>query len=501
MSPGQRYSFDKPLCVLILLAYLIMTAGLWLAAVQRIAAERSQAVAAAMQANANLAIAFEEQTSRTLKAAEQIAAFAREQYLAHERHLDLSDWIDRGIIRSHIFTIISVVNEQGAIAGSTQPTPPSVNYSDRDFFTAQRTGTRDLLYVSKPVMGRVSHEWRIPMSLRITRPDGGFGGVIVIAVEPTYLTDFYRQADLGSDGLLEVTGLDGIMRSRKIGHESSFGTPARDLSWFARSATAPAGSFIDSGDVDGIKRVISYRTLADYSLMVVVGTAYDDVMAPILPREISYLAMAAGASVVLLLFTVWLMLGLARQRAITQALQASEARLAHAAMHDSLTGLPNRVLFLERAERALETARRHMTLMGILYLDLDGFKEVNDRHGHAVGDLLLQQVAQRLEKHVRAFSEDTVARFGGDEFAMILTTLPVQENGEAIIATVLETLSEPFDLDGIEARISTSVGAVLYPLHGRDLPTLISRADAAMYIAKNAGKNRFQWWGDEPASP
>ncbi|MBV2181053.1 MAG: diguanylate cyclase [Castellaniella sp.] len=497
MSLGQRYSFDKPLCVLILLAYLIMFAGLWLAAAQRITAERGQTVAAAMRANSNLAIAFEEQTNRTLKAAEQVAAFAREEYLAHSRTLDLGDWIDRGVIRSHIFTIISIVDEHGAIVGSTQHTPPSVNYSDRDFFTTQRSETRDVLYVSKPVMGRVSHEWRIPMSLRITRPDGSFGGVVVIAVEPTYLTDFYRQADLGGGGLLEVTGLDGIMRSRKIGRQASFGTPARDLPWLYRSATASAGNFVDTGEIDGVKRIISYRTLADYSLMVVVGTAYDDVMAPILPRKITYLAMAAGASAVLLLFTIWLMLGLARQRAITQALQASEARLAHAAMHDSLTGLPNRALFLERAERALGTARRHMTLVGILYLDLDGFKEINDRHGHAVGDLLLQQIAQRLERHVRALSEDTVARFGGDEFAMILATLPIQEGGEAIIAQVLDALSQPFDLNGIEARISASIGAALYPLHGQDLQTLLGRADAAMYIAKNAGKNRFRWWRDE----
>ncbi len=497
MSLGQRYSFDKPLCVLILLAYVIVMTGLWLTVVQRITAERGQAVAAAMQANSSLAIAFQEQVSRTLLAAEQVAAFVRKQYLEGDRRLDLGDWLDQGVIRSHMFTIISVVNERGKIVNSTQNPLPAVNYSDRDFFIAQRANTRDTLYISQPVLGRVSGQWRIPMSLRITRPDGSFGGVVVIAIGPAYLTDFYRQADLGAEGLLEVTGLDGVTRSRKISREISFGGPARESSWFVRGATHPSGNLIDFGDVDGVKRIISYRTLSDYPLMAVVGTAYDDVMAPVRPREISYLTMAAGASAVLLLFTVWLTLGLARQRAVTEALQMSEARLAHAALHDPLTGLPNRILFLECAERALETARRHQTLAGFLYLDLDGFKEVNDYHGHVIGDLLLQQVAQRLEQHVRASSEDTVARFGGDEFTMILTALPTRENGEAVIRKILEALSVPFDLNGIEARISASIGAALYPLHGQDLQTLLGRADAAMYIAKNAGKNRFRWWRDE----
>src|SRR5690606_16409755 len=154
---------------------------------QRVAFERKQAVTAAMQSNANLAIAFEEQVSQTLKAAEQVAAFVREQYLRHGPGIDLRAWVDQRVIREEAFTIISVVNERGEIVSSSQAAG-KVNYADREFFTAQRAATNDELYVNRPVFGRVSNTWQVPMSLRITRPDGSFGGVVVMSVDPADFT-------------------------------------------------------------------------------------------------------------------------------------------------------------------------------------------------------------------------------------------------------------------------------------------------------------------------
>ncbi|MGB6008711.1 diguanylate cyclase domain-containing protein [Castellaniella sp.] len=494
MGPEQRYAFDKPLCLAIAVLCLAAIGAIWLAVQQRISSERDQAVSAAQRANSNLTIAFEQDIFRTLKAAEQVAAFAREGYLRHGTPPDLRGWVRDHVIREDMFTIISVVNAQGAIIASTQDTPPEVNYADRDFFLAQRDNLHDTLFISRPVLGRVSEQWRIPLSLRITLPDGRFGGVIVMAIDPAYLTSFYRQADLGVHGMLGVTGLDGYTRGRNIGGKISFDQDSRASTWFIRRATQPAGNFVDEGELDGVRRIISYRTLGDYPLMAVVGTAYDEAIAPSAQRRTGYLLAASASSVLILCFATALILGMARQRAVTLALQASEAGLAHAARHDPLTGLANRILFQERCTRALEFARRHNTQAAILYLDLDGFKAVNDCYGHLTGDDLLQQVARRLKRHVRATSEDTVARFGGDEFAIALGNLQTQEDGERIIYNVLHALRQPFDLSGIEVNISASIGAVLYPLHGADLDTLIGRADTAMYAAKNAGKNQFVWW-------
>ena len=168
-----------------------------------------------------------------------------------------------------------------------------------------------------------------------------------------------------------------------------------------------------------------------------------------------------------------------------------EARLSYDALHDALTGLPNRVMFEDRFARVLESARRYSRLAAVLYIDLDGFKDVNDSHGHAAGDVLLQQVARRLEGCVRA--EDTIARFGGDEFGVVLTTLAQEDDAEVVAMKILQALAAPFDLGGTPVHVSASIGAALYPLHGRDADGLVAHADRAMYAAKRAGKNRFSW--------
>jgi diguanylate cyclase (GGDEF)-like protein len=480
---------------LILVVFGLAIASLWLALNQRISFERNQAVAAAMRTNANIAIAYEQDISRTLKAAEQVMSFVRTQYLEQGPTLDLRQWARQRVIRDQAFTIISIVDEHGNIVDSSQDTGP-VNYEDRDFFQAQRNDTQDMLYTNRPVLGRVSGQWRIPMSLRITRPDGSFGGVVVLSVDPDTLTDFYREIDLGQDGMLELTTLDGIVLGRKISGQNVFGIDAADLPWFQRQKQESDDDFVDDGaSTDGIRRIISYRTVAGYPVMVTVGMAMREVLAPVRQHEQGYRTMTVYTSIALLAFAAFIMMLLARQRAASRALTASEARLSHAALHDPLTDLPNRVLFQERCDRALRAARRHDQRIAVLYLDLDGFKEINDRFGHGTGDILLQQVARRLATRVRAGSDDTVSRFGGDEFCILLTAMKTPGECEAIAQNVLRELSTPFELDGIPVEISASIGAALSPEHGQDTATLIKQADAAMYTAKRTGKNRFVWSG------
>jgi len=155
----RRYRLATPLSLAIALGCMVAIAGFWLVTLQRVAFEREQAAASAMQSNANLAIAFEQQVFRTLKAAEQVAAFVREQYLQQGTDIDLRDWVARGVIREPMFTIISVVNEQGDIVSSSQETG-AVNYSDRAFFKALRASDRDDLFVSEPVRGSGAYRWR-----------------------------------------------------------------------------------------------------------------------------------------------------------------------------------------------------------------------------------------------------------------------------------------------------------------------------------------------------
>ncbi len=175
-------------------------------------------------------------------------------------------------------------------------------------------------------------------------------------------------------------------------------------------------------------------------------------------------------------------------RDITQR-KAAEERIAHLAHHDYLTGLPNRALFLDRLELSLALAKRTHVLVAVLFMDLDGFKLVNDELGHDVGDHLLREVSNRLRKVVR--SSDTVARMGGDEFTIILNNVGSRNDVSRLARNVIEVLSEPFDLNGHSCHVGASIGIAIYPSDACDKETLLRQADAAMYVAKRSGKSHF----------
>jgi diguanylate cyclase (GGDEF)-like protein/PAS domain S-box-containing protein len=162
----------------------------------------------------------------------------------------------------------------------------------------------------------------------------------------------------------------------------------------------------------------------------------------------------------------------------------SEEALRYQALHDSLTGLPNRTLFHDRVRQALELARRADQSLAVLVMDLDSFKDVNDTLGHQCGDALLQQVGGRIQDGVRA--SDTVARLGGDEFGFLLVDVDVAET--AVLAQrIQETLADPFTVQDLSLQVEASLGVALHPEHGEDVDQLLQRADVAMYSAKRMG--------------
>lgn len=167
-----------------------------------------------------------------------------------------------------------------------------------------------------------------------------------------------------------------------------------------------------------------------------------------------------------------------------------ESWLQHIALHDPLTDLPNRELFHERLQSALQWAQRYQGSLALLYLDLDRFKHVNDTLGHSVGDLLLQEVARRLRNCVR--ESDTVGRMGGDEFLVLLHGIPQSEQALLVASKIRRALASPFDLGGHRVHVFPSIGVALYPDHGDDYKQLIRYADEAMYDAKKSGGNRFR---------
>jgi diguanylate cyclase (GGDEF)-like protein/PAS domain S-box-containing protein len=170
----------------------------------------------------------------------------------------------------------------------------------------------------------------------------------------------------------------------------------------------------------------------------------------------------------------------------------TEERIRYLAQHDALTGLPNRVLFRDRIGQAIVQARRHQQLLAVLFLDLDGFKHINDSLGHQIGDHLLRMTARRLQRCLR--EGDTIARLGGDEFVMCLPGLNEGNDAMPVAAKILEALREPFYVEQHELHVSGSIGISLYPSDGDDAELLMRAADTAMYHAKESGRNNYQYF-------
>ncbi len=175
-----------------------------------------------------------------------------------------------------------------------------------------------------------------------------------------------------------------------------------------------------------------------------------------------------------------------------QQAKASETISRHQALHDSLTGLPNRSLFLDRLDNVLNLARRKGDMLAVMFLDLDGFKEINDTFGHEAGDLVLQAVADRIKLFLR--DSDTLARLGGDEFVLLLPRIKSEHDAATVAAKIRNEFRQTFSLPGNEVLISVSIGISVYPGDGDDAHALINNADMAMYSVKSKGKNNYKFF-------
>jgi diguanylate cyclase (GGDEF)-like protein/PAS domain S-box-containing protein len=176
-------------------------------------------------------------------------------------------------------------------------------------------------------------------------------------------------------------------------------------------------------------------------------------------------------------------------------LKRAQERLQHLAQHDALTGLPNRLFFAASLQQALERAKRHRHKVALLYIDLDRFKRVNDLLGHAIGDQLLKEVAERLRQAVRA--QDVVARLGGDEFTVTFEELARPEEAERLAEKIESAIARPMVLSGREVRGGASIGIALYPDDGDSAEALTQAADAAMYRAKGLGRHGHAFYSGE----
>ena len=303
-----------------------MIVALWFLTYERSEYERNQAVEQVTRQNSNLAIALEEHTLRTFSSASQALAQVGRQRRAEGDRINIIRMVKEGAIDHSFLSVIGIADVHGIVLHDSLNSRLRGNFADRDFFKAHMDSDSGHIHIGKPLLGPLSGQWAIPISRRISNPDGSFGGVVFAGIRPDYFIEFYKKGSIGQDGLVQLLGLDGISRARLVGDQASFGVDGSKSSLFREQAKSPIGHFLTRGIREGVPRFESYRTLRDYPLIVAVGASQREALAEVSERKRLYFAASGVGTALIMSFAGLTLLGLARQREAALAVVESESR-------------------------------------------------------------------------------------------------------------------------------------------------------------------------------
>lgn len=359
----QWLAVHSGLNIVIALFSAALISALWTVVIVEQRAERAAVIAEAVKQNTNLAVAYEEHIVRTLKGLDGVLLFMRHEYRRLGRKMDITGYIEDGIIDRRLFNVLRVIDERGNILISSRSVENGAeyfNYADQEVFRDhQLRRNQDTLYIDKPALGRISKSWQVPMSRRIIKPDGSFGGIIVLSIDPGYFTSFYQKAEVGRQGAVLLAGLDGVLRARRVGSKLTFGEDYSKSSLLQEQAKTMIGDFVSRGGVDGITRFFSYRTLPGYPLVIAVGTGQEEVLADFERKRRRDYGLAALFSAVVMAFSGMLMVTLARQKRAGIALATSEARF-RAAFEQAAIG----IVHTSMDRRYLQINQKYCDMLG-----------------------------------------------------------------------------------------------------------------------------------------
>lgn len=475
---------------------IIVLAVIWGMTLNLIRVQHTAAENSAITTSRELAETYEAQVLRSLREIDQNLNLIKHEYETGNQSGVLSELRDKGLLLPDMLFTISIADSQGNIVESTGQ-PLLSNVTNQDYFRNQLYV--DMLAISRPHRDSDTGEWKLEFSHRLSAPDGGFAGVVIVAVDAAYFVSGYETSKLGEQGLLGLLGSDGVFRVRRTGDSVTAGGEVDYTAMVGNEDSGETPTQKMKSGIDDVTRYISARQLYDLPLAVVVGLSVEEQLAAVRSNTTDYLWRAAAGSL-LLIFIMFLLGRMSRELALSRR-RAAEEQMAHArqveylAFHDGLTGLPNRSLFSKLLAQSIAYASRYNKRLAVLFLDLDRFKQINDTLGHEAGDDLLKEVATRLKSALR--ESDIVARMGGDEFVAILPEMEDDSYSTVVAKKILAAVAQSFTLVGQEFRITVSIGISIYPHDGLDEQTLTKNADVAMYQAKQEGKNNYQFYSDK----
>lgn len=379
--------------------------------------------------------------------------------------------------------------------GRLPPSGETFNIADREYFRYLKANPNAEVAVSGPILASVSRAWSIAIARPLRDKQGQFRGVVVATISVSEFHKKLQIVNLGNTGAatLRMSDMALVARATNASRttEIEYGSTVTSQQLRRAIAESPAeGNYIAVTALDGIERVNAYMKVTNYPMYVIIGMATSDSAREWISQSLFVLTLGLLAIAITGLGAV--SIAKQRDRDLKERIEVANKHaeeLEQLALHDKLTGLPNRTLLEDRGKQAIAQHLRNQRTLAVAYLDLDGFKSVNDRLGHAAGDELLIELTLRMRDAVR--DGDTLARIGGDEFVALINDLSDKQGATPVLQRLLAECSRPVQLSMARAEVSVSIGVAFMPDDGAELDLLMRKADHAMYRAKNHGRNNF----------
>jgi diguanylate cyclase (GGDEF)-like protein len=394
------------------------------------------------------------------------------------------------------FWIIFIDAQGRGVAASNGLPVSGMSYVDRPYFSAHAQGADIGLFVGEPALSKLSKKRVFYLSRRISSATGEFIGVVAAPVDAKIFADVFVNALFQPQLSITLAHTSGKVIARVPRFDETFASNITKSPLFDHLRIAPNGSYEATSVLDNDTRIYSFKTLDHFPLVVSVGMSSKSWTEGLYA---DFLVGVVGLVVIIavLFFSGHFALRSYRRlaenesnlRRVNDALEIAQEALSRLARIDSLTGLPNRNYLYDRLAEAIARGYRNGTKVGCLYLDIDGFKQVNDTLGHAGGDELLKQFGARVYGCMR--QTDMLARLAGDEFVAVIEGLDQPDAACLVAAKIIEQMQIPFMLEGKTYPVTTSIGVAIAEGQIDDADSLLRKADDALYTAKRQGKNVF----------
>lgn len=496
--PPPRAAMRRARLLVVFVCLALLATNAWL-----IVDARTHAMAQARQANTNLARAVTNQVESLVSEADHILDSLVNELERADLSTTLLEHLQPVLVnhvaRSEQLQGLSVFDAQGTWVTSSEPLwEPGWNNDEQPYFIHHRASLSASTLLGPPIVSRTSGEWVVPVSRRLNDADGNFAGVVLATLSVAHLRGLLERFDVGEGAMLLT--LSGRMVARHPSLKTGIGEPLPASSARTLMQSQRSGHGETVSPIDGVERLFSFEHARSYPLQVSVASS---------KRQV--LDNWRNSSVLQTVWMVFLCLLLERagsytRRAIAQRLQAERGlreardaltqaneRLARLARIDDLTRLPNRRAFDRRLSGMFRQAQRERSPLAIVMVDVDDFKKYNDHYGHVEGDECLRRVAAALRATLKR-PEDFVARYGGEEMAMLLPRTDAL--GATLLAEAARVAVSTMDIPHaavVAGKVSISLGvAAAVPGPQDTEQTLLKAADAALYEAKNRGRNRVE---------